>query len=125
MTCVLIVDDNRTIRVLLKNFFLSAPNQFSVHEAVDGLDALEKASIIGPDLIVLDVSMPKLNGLEAARRMREMKITSPIVFFSHHDLPESERKSAGLHVVVRKPDLTELHRQVQYLLSTRQRRSEN
>jgi len=120
MRSVLIVDDNRSIRILLGNFFLSSPNHFSVHEAIDGVEAIEKVAALAPDLIVLEVSMPNLDGIGAARRMREMKITSPIVFFTSYQIPSSVRESIGVHAVVPKLDLTELHKQVQFLLTCRQ-----
>src|SRR5580698_3789096 len=66
--CILIVDDNiqlrRAIRVQLEAAGLEVCG-----EAVDGLDAIEKARGLSPDLIVLDLSMPRMNGLEAARKL--------------------------------------------------------
>jgi CheY-like chemotaxis protein len=65
---VLVVDDEAVIRQLIViNLELEG---FEVHEAVDGLDALEKAREIDPDVVTLDVMMPGLDGMTTARRLR-------------------------------------------------------
>ena len=51
-------------------------------EAIDGLDAVEKAQELQPDVILLDISMPRLNGLEAAERIRAIAPLSKILFVS-------------------------------------------
>jgi len=53
-----------------------------VGEAIDGLDAVEKAQELQPDLILLDISMPRLNGIEAAERIRAVSPQSKILFVS-------------------------------------------
>jgi len=51
-------------------------------EAVDGYDAIEKARVLKPDLIVLDVSMPRMNGSEAAPRWKKMLPHTPMILFT-------------------------------------------
>lgn len=84
MIRTLIVDDSALVRD-----FLAA--SLSVHErlevvgtAVDGLDALEKASRLKPDLMVIDIEMPRMGGLEAARRFKAECPNTPILIISSH-----------------------------------------
>lgn len=66
---VLVVDDNK-ITTKLMNRYLS-PNGFDVMEAYDGIDCLEKVAATPPDAVVLDVMMPRLDGYETVKRMKE------------------------------------------------------
>jgi DNA-binding NarL/FixJ family response regulator len=59
-----------------------------IGEASDGLDAIEQAKELQPDLILLDLSLPKLNGMEAARRIQKLCPHSKIVFLSQDDSPQ-------------------------------------
>jgi CheY-like chemotaxis protein len=71
---VLVVDDEAVIRQLIViNLELEG---FEVHEAVDGLQALEKARDLDPDVVTLDVMMPGLDGITTARRLRADPLTS-------------------------------------------------
>ncbi len=71
---VLVVDDEAVIRQLIViNLELEG---FEVHEAVDGLDALDKARELDPDVVTLDVMMPGLDGITTARRLRTDPMTS-------------------------------------------------
>jgi YesN/AraC family two-component response regulator len=70
--CILIVDDNETVRQMLRHF-LEAETGFRVcGEAVDGYDAIEKAHELQPDLIILDLTMPRMGGIEAAKILKQM-----------------------------------------------------
>jgi DNA-binding NarL/FixJ family response regulator len=59
-----------------------------IGEASDGLEAVRKAGELKPDLILLDTSLPKLNGIETARRTRELTPHSKILFVSEESSPE-------------------------------------
>jgi YesN/AraC family two-component response regulator len=63
--CILIVDDHEHIRKIIRNV-LERESGFEVcGEAIDGYDAIEKAQELRPDLILLDMSMPRMNGIQA------------------------------------------------------------
>jgi DNA-binding NarL/FixJ family response regulator len=119
--CILIVDDDPNIRRHTRQF-LERETPYSVcGEAVDGLDAIEKARELHPDLIILDMSMPRMNGLQAARILRQMMSDVPIILFTLHAaailLPEVQ--DTGISSVVSKADGFEgLRKQVESLLES-------
>ena len=100
--CILIVDDNASIRHILRAEF-ERPD-WKVEEARNGREAIEKAKESKPDLIVLDLAMPVMNGLEAAPVLRPMLPTVPIILFTLYadKFLEREAISAGITVVVSK-----------------------
>src|ERR1700730_19122344 len=76
---ILIVDDSLPVRRMLRSF-VEARTDFEVcGEAVNGLDAIEKARTLHPDLIVMDLSMPVMNGLEAETVLKAMLPEVPVV----------------------------------------------
>lgn len=118
--CILIVDDSPLIRNLIRTYF-DVETDFEIcGEAVDGADAIEKAEQLKPDLIILDASMPRMNGLEAARILRSMDREVPIILFTLHAdmISSSEAVETGITAVVSKMDkISELSRQVEGLLN--------
>ncbi|QKW50629.1 response regulator transcription factor [Streptomyces buecherae] len=80
---ILVVDDEPAVRGALRRSL--AFEGYEVVEAVDGLDALEKAEGCAPELIVLDVLMPRMDGLTAARRLRAARVTVPILMLTARD----------------------------------------
>ncbi|MFH8984165.1 response regulator transcription factor [Streptomyces varsoviensis] len=80
---VLIVDDEPAVREALRRSL--AFEGYDTELAVDGLDAVEKVAGYDPELIVLDVLMPRMDGLTAARRLRANKITVPILMLTARD----------------------------------------
>lgn len=79
---VLIVDDNDQIRGLLRRHFQTWFEDVTVREAKDGFEAIERVADVHPDLIILDMSMPRLNGLETAHRLRELEVETPLILFT-------------------------------------------
>jgi CheY-like chemotaxis protein len=79
---ILIVDDSDDIRQITRLFLESQTDLHVCGEAVDGLDAIEKAKALKPDLIQLDLAMPRLNGGEAAMVLKAMMPQVPIVTFT-------------------------------------------
>jgi DNA-binding NarL/FixJ family response regulator len=104
--CILIVDDHPSVRTLIRAFLESQTGFTVCGEAVDGLDALQKALHLHPDLIVLDVEMPRMNGLDAARVLRYLLPGVPIILFTvYHDrLPISDITELGIEAVISKTD---------------------
>lgn len=119
--CILIVDDDPNFRKQTRKF-LEQETPYSVcGEAVDGLDAIERARQLKPDLIILDMSMPRMNGLQAARVLRQMMSDVPIILFTLHAgaILFSEVQAVGVSSVVSKTDgFDELRKQVESLLES-------
>ena len=79
---VLLVDDSEPWRIYLRSLLHERPELKVVGEAVDGLEAVEKAQELQPDLVLLDISVPRMNGIEAAKRIREVAPQSKMLFVS-------------------------------------------
>jgi DNA-binding NarL/FixJ family response regulator len=82
---ILIADDHETVRKGICTILSSRPNLELCGEASNGLEAIAKAQELEPDLIVLDITMPRLGGFEAAREIRKLYHEMPILFLSMHD----------------------------------------
>jgi DNA-binding NarL/FixJ family response regulator len=82
---ILVVDDNDVVRRGIVGILESRPDFLVCGEASDGEEAIQKARDLLPDLILLDVSMPGMNGLDAARRLRQDSAQVKILLTSQHD----------------------------------------
>lgn len=82
---ILVADDNELIRSSLRSLVESHPGWIVCGEAVDGRDAVAKAVELQPDVILVDVSMPRLNGLEVARCIHEHLPRTEILIVTEHD----------------------------------------
>ncbi|MEY3889591.1 MAG: hypothetical protein RLZZ90_62 [Actinomycetota bacterium] len=91
---VLIVDDEPNIRDLLSTSLRFAG--FSVHAVGNGADAVNAAEKGAPDIILLDVMLPDMNGFSVTKKIRSMGITAPVLFLTARD--ETEDKITGLTV---------------------------
>ncbi len=107
---VLLVDDSaaarRIVRVLLED-----NTGFEVcGEAENGREGIEKAQELRPDLIVMDLSMPVMNGMDATRAIRRIMPNVPILLLSGHSdlLTLNEARSVGISVVLSKTDMSML-----------------
>jgi CheY-like chemotaxis protein len=93
---VLIVDDNPSIRRMLCELFSST--EFHVcSEAQNGKEAVELTQALNPDLVVMDMSMPVMNGLQAASTLKKLMPSVAIILFSDYSeaLSEQTARSAG------------------------------
>ncbi len=116
--CILIVDDSALIRRMIRETLEQHAGWEVSGEAVNGREAIEKAQQLKPDLIVLDLSMPVMNGLEAARVLKGLFPSLPLVMFTNFDTPQltNEALSAGVSAVVSKSKLAGVVDEIQALL---------
>jgi CheY-like chemotaxis protein len=117
---VLVVDDNDTIRLIVRST-LEMHTPYIVHEAVDGLDALQKAETLNPDLVVMDLSMPRMDGLDASVSLKNSLRPPQVVLFTVNkdNVTDSDADRAGLSAIIEKSEgLEPLLQQVQQLLQT-------
>ena len=82
MARVLIVDDSHSMRLLVRLSLEMDPSFEVVGEAADGLEGLRKSESLAPDLIVMDLSMPVMDGIEATRRIKQGRPEVGIVAFT-------------------------------------------
>lgn len=82
---IMLVDDNETFRAAVRNFLLMQPDVEVVGEAQDGPTALSLARDVNPDLVLLDIVMPEMNGLEVAKNLSHFENPPNIIFLSMHD----------------------------------------
>jgi|SRR5690242_17355944 len=104
---VLIVDDHQVMRKGIRALLENDPAWQVCGEAENGRQAVEKARELRPDLIILDLTMPEMNGLEAARQIRNSSPDAKIVIFSMHESPQvrKESRDAGANAFVSKSAL--------------------
>ena len=103
---ILVADDHEVMRLGIRNLLESKPGWRVSAEASNGKEAVEKALQELPDVIIMDITMPVMNGLEAARQIAEQKPGIPIVMFSLHlseDLMD-HFKTDGIRAAVAKGD---------------------
>src|ERR1700746_904260 len=108
---ILIADDSLFIRGALCKLFEREEDFDVCGEAENGREAVDKAQELHPDLILLDLSMPVMNGLDAVRALKRLMFQVPIVMFSMHSdaFTEKEARSAGVATLVSKfADMSEL-----------------
>lgn len=106
MVRLLVVDDFRLWRDCVERYLEGHPHLQIAGFASDGLEALQKVEEIQPDLVLLDISLPKLNGIETARQIRKLNPDCKIVFLTGHSHLEIVRATleAGACGYVHKED---------------------
>jgi DNA-binding NarL/FixJ family response regulator len=93
---VLVVDDFEPWRHFVSSLILMKPELQLVGEASDGLEAVQKAVELKPDLILLDIGLPTLSGIEAARQIRKLAPESKIIFLSQESSAEIVEEALSL-----------------------------
>jgi DNA-binding NarL/FixJ family response regulator len=82
---ILIVDDHEVVRQGIRTI-LRARSQWEIcGEAVNGKDAIEKAKALDPDVIIMDITMPEMSGIEATREITKLKLRSAVLVFTMHE----------------------------------------
>jgi DNA-binding NarL/FixJ family response regulator len=106
LASVLIVDDHPAVRRALRAAFERQPGFTVCGEAEDGFDAISKAKKLAPDLIVLDLRMPVMDGLEAARELKRLFPRVPLMMLTcyHSSAAEKQALASGVTAVFSKPD---------------------
>ena len=107
MWSVLVVDDNPAVRKLICELFAREADFQVCAEADNGRDALSKAQELEPDLVVTDLSMPHMNGLEETRAVRKLMPALPVILYSAHidSYVAKEALAAGASAVVPKTEV--------------------
>jgi two-component system, chemotaxis family, chemotaxis protein CheY len=117
---ILIVDDQAVMRKALRQLFEGMEWKVC-GEAENGREAIDKALQLKPDLVTLDLSMPVMNGLEAARELRQALTSASLVMVTLHRTPHIEKEAyrAGVDAVVDKADMEALITCISRLLESR------
>lgn len=104
---ILIVDDNHLVRRLLRSWLEQHSEWTICGEAENGEMAVEKVQELRPDIVILDLQMPVMNGLEAARQIRLAVPRTVMVMFTVHESPQllREARASGIREVVSKTEV--------------------
>src|SRR6202050_42063 len=103
---VLVVDDSFTVRQSLKRYLSSRGDVVVCGEAVNGREAVQRAMALQPDLVLLDLAMPELNGAEVASVLKGAMPDTRIILFTMYreNVGKYLRSAGGIDVVLSKPD---------------------
>jgi DNA-binding NarL/FixJ family response regulator len=104
---ILVVDDHPLVRRGLKTLIGGHPGWEVVDEAADGVEAVDKVARLSPDVVMLDLSMPKMGGLEACRLIRKTAPQCEVLVITQHDSPQMmrEARAAGARGYVVKSNI--------------------
>jgi DNA-binding NarL/FixJ family response regulator len=110
MTRILIADDSPPVRRGLRTLLGLNSDWHVCGEAVDGADAVEKAHQLAPDIILMDFSMPQMDGVQAAREIAKSGTDIPILLFSLNLSPQvmEMARNAGLRGAISKAEISKL-----------------
>ena len=102
---VLIVDDDALFRAMLKDIITNAEGYEVVAEAEDGAEGLKKVKKFSPDIVILDLIMPKMNGIQMARQLKRDGVNTHMVLCSTMKGDEilDDAKNAGITACIKKP----------------------
>jgi len=82
---IMIVDDHEVVRQGIRTILRSRPQWEISGEAVNGKDAIEKAKALDPDVIIMDITMPEMSGIEATREISKLKLHAAVLVFTMHE----------------------------------------
>jgi len=103
---ILVADDSVTVRAIIRTFLERRAGFEVCGEAVDGVDAIEKAKELKPDLIILDLAMPRMNGAAAGSVLKRLMPKVPVILFTMYDEAVGKllASAIGVDVILSKPD---------------------
>ena len=117
---ILIADDSSIVRTILKMFLRTRKDVQVCGEAANGTEAIEKAKLLRPDLVLLDLAMPEMNGAEVASILKKVMPDVHIIIFTMYseNIGRSLTSTIGVDMVLSKPDgMTSLMKAVEAVLS--------
>jgi CheY-like chemotaxis protein len=115
---ILLVDDEKSVRLLCREVLNE--EGYDVIEAEDGLDAIRKVEEKNPDLVILDIQMPRMDGMEALPQILHKKRDVPVILYTSYSQYQKDFMTwAADAYVVKSSDFTELKERIQELLSAR------
>lgn len=107
MKKILLVDDEESIHLLYRDVLEEAG--YEVHSALSGDEALNTLDILKPDLVILDINMPGISGIDTLRAMKEKHPTMPVILSTAYNEYKQDLSSwASDDYIVKSADLTEL-----------------
>jgi len=118
-TRILVVDDYEPWRRFISSTLQQFPELQLIGEACDGLEAVRKTQALQPDLVLLDIGLPKLNGIEAARQIRQLSARPKILFVSQNhsaDIAHAAMQSGATGYLAKSDAVGELLAAVQAVL---------
>jgi DNA-binding NarL/FixJ family response regulator len=101
---ILVVDDHEVVHQGIRMILQSRPDWEICGQATNGAEAIEMAQNLQPDAIIMDITMPVMNGLEATRQITKLGLRSPVVVFTMHEsqgLMESVQSAGGRGLVLK------------------------
>jgi DNA-binding NarL/FixJ family response regulator len=101
---ILIVDDHEVVRQGIRTILRSRPQWEVCGEAINGRDAIDKAKSLQPDVIIMDITMPEMSGIEATRELTKQKVASAVLIFTMHEsrnLAETVREAGARGFVLK------------------------
>jgi len=113
---LLIVDDHEVVRSGVRKLFTNRDSLEVCGEAKNGMEAIHLVPELSPDIVILDVSMPGMNGFETAEKIRRIAPSVKIVFFSIHEIPAAARWVGADAFVSKSSTLHELALTVDHVL---------
>jgi two-component system, NarL family, response regulator NreC len=122
MSIVLIVDDHAAVRLAVRELFESCLESITCGEAENGAEAILKTRELKPDLVVLDLSMPVVDGFETAKALRQLFPAIPVVMLTAHYMETTKQaaQQAGIRAVFSKQeDLSPLIAHARAVFATR------
>ena len=111
------MDDHEIVRIGVRILLADREHWEICGEAQDGIEAIEKVVQLSPDVVILDLTMPLMNGLDAAQRIRQIAPSTKIVFFSIHDMPTTARLAGADAFVSKSCAAEDLERTINHILA--------
>jgi DNA-binding NarL/FixJ family response regulator len=114
---LLVADDKEVLRIGVRTLIGDKPDWQICGEATNGREAIAKVCELSPDVVILDLSMPILNGFDAAKQIREIAPSTKIVLFSVHEVPATATQTGADAFVLKATSAQELIATIERVIS--------